>query len=181
MKAKRMSRGTQVLGEGAYLRLVSTRGWEFAERVNASGVVAIVAVTAEREIILTEQYRPAVRKRVIDLPAGLAGDRPADHDEQLATAARRELLEETGYRSRTLEILFTGPPSAGMCSEEVAFFWAHDPKRVADGGGDHAEDIEVHVVPLSAAHEWLMKRVTKKRCIDPKVFTGLYFAERTSG
>jgi ADP-ribose pyrophosphatase len=55
---------------GKHLRLVDHDDWEFVEPVNATGVVAMVAVTDKNEIIFTEQYRPSVRKRVIDLPAG---------------------------------------------------------------------------------------------------------------
>lgn len=179
--ASRRAPGTQTLGEGRFLRLVNAGGWEYAERVNASGVVAVVAVTAEREIILTEQYRPAVKKRVIDMPAGLAGDIPGEETEALATAARRELLEETGYRARRMEFLTSGPPSAGMSSEIVTFFLATGCRRVADGGGDDHEEIEVHVVPLARAAEWLRKRAGKRRCVDPKVYAALYFAEHANG
>ena len=175
----RRTRQGQILGAGRFLRLVNAGGWEYAERVNASGVVAVVAVTEEREIILTEQHRPAVKKRVIDMPAGLAGDISGEETEALATAARRELLEETGYRARRMEFLMAGPPSAGMSSEMVTFFLAKDCRRVADGGGDDHEAIEVHVVPLKSVAAWLRKRAGKRRCIDPKVYAALYFAEHS--
>jgi ADP-ribose pyrophosphatase len=179
MTIPRRSTSAQTLAQGRFLRLVNAAGWEYAERVNASGVVAIVAVTEDREIILTEQYRPAVKKRVIDMPAGLAGDIPGEETEALATAARRELLEETGYRARRMEFLMTGPPSAGMSSEMVTFFLAKDCRRVEDGGGDDHEEIEVHVVPLKSVAAWLRKRAGKRRCVDPKVYAALYFAERS--
>jgi ADP-ribose pyrophosphatase len=167
------------LAQGRFLRLVNAGGWEYAERVNASGVVAVIAVTEDREIILTEQYRPAVKKRVIDMPAGLAGDIPGEETEALATAARRELLEETGYRARRMKFLTAGPPSAGMSSEIVSFFLAKGCRRVADGGGDDHEEIDVHVVPLKSVAAWLRKRAGKRRCVDPKVYAALYFAERS--
>lgn len=179
MSTVRKNNRSENLAQGRFLRLVNAGGWEYAERVNASGVVAVVAVTAEREIILTEQYRPAVKRRVIDMPAGLAGDIPGEETEALATAARRELLEETGYRARQMEFLTAGPPSAGMSSEIVTFFLATGCRRVADGGGDDHEEIEVHVVPLAQAAEWLRKRAGKRRCVDPKVYAALYFAEKS--
>jgi ADP-ribose pyrophosphatase len=66
-----------------------------------------------------------------------------------------------------------------MSSEIVTFFLATGCRRVADGGGDDHEEIEVHIVPLQSAAAWLRKRVGKRRCIDPKVYAALYFAERS--
>lgn len=165
-----------VLATGKHLRLVDDGGWEYAERVNASGIVAIVALTRENEIIFIEQYRPAIQKRVIEIPAGLAGDVPGTESEPLTKAARRELLEETGYRAHKLEHLFCGPPSAGMSTEMIDFFLARNVRRVGDGGGDDHEEIQVHVVPIEEAAAWLRSKETTRRCIDPKVYTGLLFA-----
>ncbi len=64
----------KVLAKGRHLQLVSRDGWEFAERPNVTGIVIIVAVTPEDNVILVEQNRPPVGGRVIELPAGLAGD-----------------------------------------------------------------------------------------------------------
>lgn len=166
----------KILAAGRFLQLVDEAGWEYAERVGVTGIVAIVPITREHEIVLIEQYRPAVGMRVIEIPAGLAGDQPGSESEAFTKAARRELLEETGYRAHKLEFLFRGPPSAGMSSEMIDFYLAKNVRRVTDGGGDEHEEIQVHVVPLDECAEWLRKKVTKRRCIDPKVYTGLLFA-----
>jgi ADP-ribose pyrophosphatase len=109
MAHKRSRSKPVVLGAGHWLRLVHVDGWEFVERVKATGVVAIVAVTPDGELILTEQFRRSVNGRVIDLPAGLAGDGP--ESEELVTAARRELIEETGYDARRFTLLAHAPTS----------------------------------------------------------------------
>ncbi len=88
----------EVLAEGKYLRFLSEGGWEYVIRPHSTGVVVIVAVTPARELILVEQHRVAVHASVIELPAGLVGDTSALRGEPLETAARRELIEETGYR-----------------------------------------------------------------------------------
>jgi len=166
-----------VIGQGRYLKLIEENGWEYAERNKVSGIVAIIAVTKEKKVLLTEQFRHPVKKRVIELPAGLAGDTVDFDGETLETAARRELLEETGYKSRGMKRLCAGPISAGFGTEILTFFHATGLKKVEDGGGDDSEDIIVHEVPLRTVKSWLLKQESKTVCIDPKVFTGLYFVK----
>ena len=164
------------LFEGKYLRLVKVGRWEYVERTKASGVAIILAITPENKIVLVEQFRLAVGKRVIELPAGLAGDIAGAESEALATAAKRELLEETGYEAKEMVVLTEGPPSAGLASEIVTFFMAKGLRRLSDGGGNEGEDIQVHEVELSKVHDWLHEKSTQGLSIDPKVYVGLYFA-----
>lgn len=164
-----------LLGAGRYLRLVAVDGWEFVERANCSGVVAVIAVTEEGKIVLTEQYRRAVERRVIDIPAGLAGDIPGEESELLTRAAQRELLEETGYRADELELVMQGPTSPGMTNEVVSIFRAGAVSRIHAGGGDASEDIVVHEVPLSRIADWLTAFSSETTLIDPKVYAALYF------
>jgi len=174
MAHKHSEKKRVVLGAGRFLRLVNAAGWEFVERVRATGVVAVVAVTAEKELILTEQFRPAVAGPVIDLPAGLAGDGPGS--EELVTAARRELIEETGYDARRLALLAHAPTSPGLTTEVVSFFRATGLKKVGGGGGIEGEKIVVHAVKLQRADAWLRRRSRAGIQIDCKVFAGLHFA-----
>ncbi len=57
----------RTLAETNSIRLVERDGWSYVERVNASGVVCIVACTDEGKIVLIEQYRPPVGRNVIEL------------------------------------------------------------------------------------------------------------------
>jgi ADP-ribose pyrophosphatase len=68
-----------------------------------------------------------------------------------------------------------GPVSAGFGTEILTFFRATGLKKVADGGGDHSEDITIHEIPLKNVKRWLLSREDEQTAIDPKVFTGLYF------
>jgi ADP-ribose pyrophosphatase len=169
-------RETVVLGAGRFLRLVQTGGWEFVERVRASGVVALVAVTAEGELILTEQFRRSQNGRVIDLPAGLAGDGPGS--EELVAAARRELIEETGYDARRFTRLADAPTSPGLTTEVVTFFRAAGLNQVGTGGGIEGEDIVIHTIKLARADAWLRRQSRAGKRIDCKVYAGLYFAQQ---
>lgn len=167
-----------ILKEGKYLRLLEHRGWEYVERVTGSDVVVVVPITPDGQLVLTEQYRTAVDSQVVDLPAGLAGDIAGAEDEPLVEAARRELLEETGYESSELNLLAEGPSSPGMSTEMLTFFLAADAKCVGPGGGDASEKIEVHLVPLANVDDWLLKRRQAGSLVDAKIYAGLYFASR---
>lgn len=176
--SKDRSKGPERLVEfqGRHLQLVSISGWECCERVNASGVVAIVAITKDRKLLLTEQFRPPVGRRCIELPAGLAGDVAGSEAESLAVAAQRELLEETGYSAGRMELLIQGPSSAGLTSEIITFFQALDVKPVHSGGGDSTEQITVHAVPLDKLRSWLADRESDGLLIDFKIPAGLFLA-----
>lgn len=168
-----MSDPRVVLGTGRHLRLVRSGRWEYVERIDVIGIVALVAVTRQREIVLVEQDRPAVDARVVDLPAGLAGD--VEGEDSLEAAARRELEEETGFRAKRLEWLGEAPPSPGLCSEIVTFFRARDLERAGPGGGVDGERIEVHLVPLDGIDDWLAERHSAGVLIDLKLYAGLHF------
>ena len=92
-----------------FLALIKEGHWEYVDRVNATGAALIAAVTPENKLLLVEQYRIPVHARTIELPAGIIGDEPGGADESNAEAARRELLEETGYAAGRIEAVTTGP------------------------------------------------------------------------
>jgi len=168
----------EVLGQGRFLRLVRRRGWELAERRGVRAIVVLVAVTPGGELLLVEQHREAVESAVLELPAGLVGDEDGNADESLEQAASRELLEETGWQARSWERLSAGPPSSGLSSEVVTLLRARDLERRGAGGGAGDERITVHEVPLAAVADWLRAREASGTLVDPKVWAGLWFAER---
>jgi ADP-ribose pyrophosphatase len=165
----------ETIASGRFLRLVREGTWEWAERTNARGVVVIVAVTEEGNLLMVEQHRIPIGGAVIEFPAGLAGDEEGAEHEDLSVAAARELEEETGYRPTRMEWLTAGPVSAGMSGEVLTFFRAHGLTRVGKGGGVAGEDITVHEIPLAEAHSWLARRHSEGVMADPKVYAGLYF------
>lgn len=160
---------------GRFLGMRERNGWEYAVRTNASGVVAMIAVTDDQEIVLVEQFRTPVDSRVLEIPAGLVGDH-GDRNEPFSAAAERELLEETGYRARVMEELMTCPSSSGMTDEMLTIFYASGLEKVGPGGGDSSEDIIVHAVKISEAVEWLAMRAREGFLVDPKIYAGLFWA-----
>ena len=164
-----------MLARGKYLELIDEGGWEYVHRHAVSGVVLIVATTAERELVLVEQNRVPVHSRTIELPAGLVGDLPGQTHEPLERAAARELEEETGFTASAWRPLIEGPAAVGSSTEVVSFFRATGLTRVGSGGGDHTEDITVHVVPLTEVAAFLTAKVAAGLLVDPKIYTALYF------
>ena len=114
---------------------VTVERWGDHEReiVEHSGAVAIVAVDREGMVTLVRQRREAVRKELVELPAGGI----EEGEEPLATA-RRELEEETGLTGgewRSARAFYTTP---GFCREEMHLFFAEQ----LDRGEANPEDDE---------------------------------------
>lgn len=162
----------ELLHEGRFLNLVKNGSWEYCERKNQTPAVMVFARTPEGNILLVEEFRPPIGMSCLCFPAGLSGDvEPEAH----ADAARRELLEETGYDAASVRYLFTGPSSPGLTSETLHFYLAENLTRIASGGGVEGENITVHEVPAAEIDAWLAVRMAEGVAVDPRVYTGLYF------
>ncbi len=171
------------LGRGRWLRLVDRGGWEFAERVRGTAVACVVAITPEEELVLVEQFRPPVGRPVIELPAGVVGDLEDAADESAAEAARRELLEETGYEPGPEGLVPLVPlvSSGGLSSEELHVFITRDAVRTGPGGGDATESIRVHTIPLTDLDAWVTARVNAGAAVDGRVYAAWAFARMHPG
>jgi ADP-ribose pyrophosphatase len=166
----------QILAQGKHLRLIACDGWEYAERTTPNSVaVAMIAITDDQRVVLTEQYRIPMNKNVIELPAGLVGDIPGDAEEAASVAAQRELVEETGYEAGRLEHISTGPTSAGMANETICLYLVTGLRKVGPGGGDAGEAIHVHEIPLNELRTWLDGQLAQGKLVDPKVYLALCF------
>lgn len=170
-----MSEKPVVMCEGKYLRLVKHGHWEYAERTNAGSAVIVIAVTPERKLLFVEQFRIPLGAPTIEMPAGLVGD--LDAADTMEEAARRELLEETGWRADEVKVLMVGPTSSGMSNELVAFVRARGLTRIHAGGGDETEDITVHEVPVDEAPRWLAGKMAAGYGMDAKLWAGLWLLD----
>ena len=173
--------------EGRFLRALniayadnsgSLRSWEAVERVNCRGIVSIVPLTAEGDILFVRQFRPVMDGFVVEFPAGLN-----DRAESLREAARRELVEETGCTAEEFIFLAEGPISSGLSTEVLTVFLA---KNVTPAPGrlkqlylpDESEDIEVIRMPLSAIDERLATFRERGDFIDLKIYGLAELAKR---
>jgi ADP-ribose pyrophosphatase len=162
--------------DGKFIRVIDRNGWEYASRKNLSGIVGIIGVTERNELLLIEQFRPPINKPVIEIPAGLAGDLKGSRNEGLAKAARRELLEETGYICKTLRQVAAGTASAGICDEIITLFVATGLTHIGTAHGDGTEHITTHLIPLDKVEAWLRKQRRNGKEVDLKVYAALHWA-----
>ena len=113
------------------------------------GAVVVLAVDDQERVLVLQQYRHAVRSRLVELPAGLL-DVPG---EDPLVAARRELLEEAGLEAERWEHLSSLHSSPGFTDECIHTYLARGLRDVPDRGGfqlEHEEaDMTVHWVPVA--------------------------------
>ena len=152
------------------------RTWEAVERVGIGGIVVMVAVTPSGTVLLERQFRPPLGRDVIELPAGLV-----DLDESMEDAARRELIEETGWSARELRFLAEGPMSTGASTEILRTYLCTGLEHVGKAGGDDNEIIEVIEVPLAGVQEYLTAAQGKGILVDLKVYGLVELARKVLG
>ena len=157
--------------EGDHLLVKERDDWQFVERKKGKEAVAVLAETDDGAIVLTEQHRVPLDRRVIDFPAGLVGDEEGVSDPE--KTAKKELVEETGYACDSVELLVRGPSSPGITSEIVSLYRARGVRKKGEGGGVGGEDITVHVIPRAELGDWFRKKEREGVLIDLKI--GLYF------
>lgn len=93
--------------------------WDF---IGHKGAAAVVPVCADGKLLVVRQYRNALDRYTLEIPAGgLNGA-----DEPTRTAAARELEEETGYRSNDLELLLTIRTTVAFCNEKIDIYVARN-------------------------------------------------------
>ena len=161
------------LYESKWLGLYRNGKWDYVRRPNSRASVGILAITADEEIVLVEQFRIPVGKSVIEVPAGLYGDEPEFEGESLAECAGRELVEETGYVAENIRELLASPTSAGMTPEFTHLFLATGLTKIGKGGGVSGEEITTHIVPLKDLRSFLEERQRFGAAVDFKIHAAL--------
>lgn len=136
------------------------------EVVEHGDSVAIVAVDGQGQVLLVRQFREAVGKTLLEVPAG--GLKP---NENPVECVRRELQEEAGFRPGKVERLGGFYASPGFCTEFLHLFLATElePGRLYD---EDTESIEVVRVPLSQVRQL----IAGGSIVDAKSIAGLLMA-----
>ncbi|MBP1584056.1 MAG: NUDIX domain-containing protein [Victivallales bacterium] len=177
MKPELTSR--EILGTGKFLSLEllhyrdakgAERTWEAVRRQNTPNAVIIIARTVPEDcILLVRQFRPALGRYSVAFPAGLI-----DPGETAATAALRELKEETGYSGKLLHVGPYTSSSAGLSAELLASANVQvdlnaPENKLPQTDFQDGEDIQTFVVPMSDLQAFLQKHLDDGDGLDSRL------------
>jgi ADP-ribose pyrophosphatase len=139
------------------------------EYIDHPGAVAIVPVLEGGKILLERQFRYAIGKVMVEIPAG-----KIDPGEDPLETAKRELLEETGYLAREWHHLGTIHPLVAYSNEHIELYLARSLEERHGAVLDDGEFLETFSLPLAEAVVW----VRDGRITDSKTMIGLLWAEK---
>jgi len=106
--------------------------------------VNVIALTSKQEVVLIEQFRHGSGEITLEIPGGMI-----DENETPETAARRELLEETGYSSENFILLGKSHPNPAINNNTIFHFLALDCVKTAETDFDEHESIITNLFSLS--------------------------------
>jgi ADP-ribose pyrophosphatase len=132
---------------------------EYPEWVN------VFALTEGGQVVIVEQYRHGIRETSMELPGGVV-----DEGESAEEAARRELLEETGYEFTSYEYLGKICANPSTTNNFMHMYLAKGGRKVAEQTLDHSEEIDVHLMTIEE-----VKQLLKENRIRQSLHTNCMF------
>jgi len=111
--------------------------------LESSDWVNVIPLTADERVVLIRQYRHGIQEITLEIPGGIIENRDTPEE-----AARRELMEETGYRDSEMISLGVVHPNPAFLNNRCHTFLAKDVSRIGDQHQDEKEDIEVLLKPI---------------------------------
>ena len=123
--------------------------------VEHPGGVVILPVLDDGRILLVRQWRYPLGRTLIEVPAGKLD--PGEHADPMA-AARRELMEETGYEPAHMEELTSIYTSPGFCDERLWLYKATGLRKIADHNDVKADDEFIDLLTVTVDEAFAMAR-----------------------
>lgn len=109
--------------------------------------VNIIAITPDKQMVMIQQYRHGAKEIGWEIPAGNV--EPDEMD--LEAAARRELIEETGFTAGQFELVTITSPNTANHANKIHVFLAHDAVKIQEPEFDETEDIITTLMPIDQA------------------------------
>ena len=116
--------------------------WDFVS--HRMGAACVLAVRPDGKILMVRQYRNALDRFTLEVPAG----KRDSLNEDTSICAARELEEETGYRAGKLEKLLSLKSTVAFCDELIDVYLATDLVEIGEQHLDEAEDIDIEAYEL---------------------------------
>ncbi len=132
--------------------------------IDHKGAAAVVAVREDGKLLMVRQYRYALGRETLEIPAGGLNGR----QEPTETAARRELEEETGYTCEKLELLNSIYTTVAFCNEKIDIYLA----RGLQPGEQHLDEDEFIDVEAYTVEE-LQQMIYDCKIQDSKTICGI--------
>ena len=129
-----------------------TEEWDFV--AHRKGAACVLPVLPDGRILMVHQYRNALERDTIEVPAGARNS----VNEDTALCAARELEEETGYRSEKISFLLSLRTTVAFCNEMVDVYLAED-LVPGEQHLDDAEDIRVEAFELDTLLDMIYKGI----------------------
>lgn len=138
--------------------------WDFVCHKKGGGA-CIVPVLADGRILMVRQYRPAIDRETLELPAGAVDAEDATTED----TARRELREETGYTAEKWKLLLRLKTAVAYCNEYTDVYLASELKDFHGQALDEAEEIRLRAIEP----EVLLQDIYSGRIQDSKTVAGI--------
>jgi len=150
-----------------YLDEVSLRNGGISKRIRIDHpqAAAIVPFVSDNEIIMVRQYRYALEREMLEIPAG-----KIDRGESPEECIKRELVEETGFEARSIEWLYTYAPAIGYSNELIYLYVGRDLNKL----GNDVDENEISSIEIFTLEE-VLQMIRDHRILDSKTIISLAF------
>ncbi len=150
-----------------YLDEVSLKDGTISKRIciDHPQAAAIVPLISDNELIMVRQYRYALKRETLEIPAG-----KMDKGESAEECIKRELAEETGFEAKVIKWLYTYAPAVGYSNELIHLYLGSDLEK----SGDKVNDSEISSLEILTIDE-VLGMIRNHEIVDSKTIIALAF------